>query len=441
MKNYIGFVNDHSGSMSGLAQAAMKDYNTNIDAVVNAANSERLDTVVSVIGFGISPTGGYPGFGQRQIQRQVVISNPHVLHPKTEWPTPGGTPLYDAVADMIDLFESLPDANSPDVSFLIMVTTDGQEQHSKKWNKYDLSRRIAGLNEDGRWTLVFRVPRGKTWTLDGLNIPAGNIQEWDTTTKGMEQSTKVTTAAVDGYFRSRSAGAKQTNTFYSDASKVDISSLKDITSEVSLYVVEAADVPYNGRLEIRDFILSKRMNYLKGAAFYQLTKTESRVSHTKQVLVQDRKSQKIYAGKDARAMINLPSDRVARLHPGDHKDYNIFIQSESTNRLLVPGTGVVYWEKVGVPFTQAELDKYAGKKVEPVNVAQTLPKVEGRTKPTPSPVPKKAVVTPHTVNGLPVTTFVSREDGRKYARRHGVQLQDAWALGYNYLSFRWFVYI
>ena len=435
MKNYIGFVNDHSGSMQSLAYAAMKDYNTNIEAVVNAANTERLDTVVSVVGFGVRSSHLIAD----QIERQVVISNPHVLRPKTSWPTPGGTPLYDAVADMIDLFESLPDAKSPDVSFLVLVTTDGEEQHSKKYNRYTLAQRIARLNSDGRWTLVFRVPRGKTHTLNGLNIPAGNIQEWDTTVKGMEQSTQITTAAVDGYFKSRSAGAKQTNTFYSDASKVNVSALKDITNEVSIYVVQAADMPYNGRLEIRDFILSKRMNYLKGAAFYQLTKTENRVSHTKQVLVQDRTTQKIYAGKDARAMINLPSDRVARLHPGDHSNYNIFIQSESTNRLLVEGTGVVYWEKVGVPFTQAELDKYSGKKVEPENVAQTLPAVQGRTKPTPSPVPKKVETGPM-VNGKPVMVFQTRDEGRAYTRRHGGSVQDTRLLGIQGVTFRWFIY-
>ena len=52
-KNYIKFVNDHSGSMVSIAKAAMKDYNANIDAVKSAATREMLDTVVSVVGVGI----------------------------------------------------------------------------------------------------------------------------------------------------------------------------------------------------------------------------------------------------------------------------------------------------------------------------------------------------------------------------------------------------
>ena len=71
MKNYLGFVNDHSGSMRSLASAAIKDYNANIDAVKHAANTEMLDTVVSVVGV------GFPS--DYQVTRQVQISNPHVL--------------------------------------------------------------------------------------------------------------------------------------------------------------------------------------------------------------------------------------------------------------------------------------------------------------------------------------------------------------------------
>jgi hypothetical protein len=33
MKNYIGFARDHSGSMSRIATAAARDYNSNIDSI------------------------------------------------------------------------------------------------------------------------------------------------------------------------------------------------------------------------------------------------------------------------------------------------------------------------------------------------------------------------------------------------------------------------
>lgn len=57
MKNYIGFVNDHSGSMEQHLRAAIADYNANIDAVKDAATTEMLDTVVSVVAIGIDEAG------------------------------------------------------------------------------------------------------------------------------------------------------------------------------------------------------------------------------------------------------------------------------------------------------------------------------------------------------------------------------------------------
>ena len=34
--------------------------------------------------------------------------------------------------------------------------------------------------------------------------------------------------------------------------------------------------------------------------------------------------------------------------PGDHGNFDVFIQSTSTNRNLVAGTEVMYWENVGL---------------------------------------------------------------------------------------------
>lgn len=39
MKNYVAFIEDHSGSMSGLAQHALIDSNANMAAIANAASA------------------------------------------------------------------------------------------------------------------------------------------------------------------------------------------------------------------------------------------------------------------------------------------------------------------------------------------------------------------------------------------------------------------
>ena len=403
-KNYIGFINDHSGSMSSLRNAAMTDYNANIAAVKDAATREMLDTVVSVVGIGF-PYG-------HDVTRQVVISNPHVLKPITHWAVNGGTPLYDGIGNMIELFDSLPDAKDPNVSFLVMVTTDGEEAHSRVYDMPKLAALIKARMALGNWTFVFRVPKNARMDrITGLGIPLDNIQPWDTTAAGMAASTKVTTQAMDSYFSLRSSGAKSTGSFYANAAAVNVAALEDISKKVSLYVVPS---DHNG-VEIRDFILTKRTEYLKGAAFYQLTKTESRVSHTKMILVRDRATGKVFGGKDARSMIGLPNDRNARLHPGDHKGFDLFIQSESVNRKLVADTGVIYWKEIGKPFTESDLSYLATKNATPVKPAVVqLPAVPVKTAPTKSPIP----VTPRH------EYFETREDARTYCASVGKVQKD-----------------
>ena len=64
MKNYICFVNDHSGSMYNVVNAAINDYNSIIESVKNAATREMQDTIVNTVGFGLSAAG--------RIERRVV---------------------------------------------------------------------------------------------------------------------------------------------------------------------------------------------------------------------------------------------------------------------------------------------------------------------------------------------------------------------------------
>lgn len=435
MKNYIGFVNDHSGSMEKLRQAAIKDYNAMIGAVKDAANREMLDTVVSTVGIGLG--------GNMNIARQVVISNPHVLKPVSHWTAHGNTPLYDGIGNIIELFLSLPDYENPDVSFLVSITTDGEEFGSRKYTESTIRELICKMQKTGRWTFVFRVPRGSRSLVGNLGVPENNIQEWETTQAGMDKATKVTQQAMDTYFTARSSGAKSSTTFYADANKVDTSALTDISKEVSLYVVPDADMG----IEMRPFILRHRMEYLKGSAFYQLTKTEARVSHTKLIAIRERSTGKVFSGKEARQMIGLPTDKNARLHPGDHGDFDLFIQSESVNRKLVGGTGVLYWAKIGVPFTEADV-AYLQPKAPAVNPTGpiVLPKVQATGKPTKSPIPKKKK-TPagDFVNGKPVKFFESRRKGREFLGNNGNGVKDLDVGGYDIIGnpqdHRWFVYL
>lgn len=336
MKNYIGISRDHSGSMHGLQQPAMRDYNSKIQVIKEATLANNQDTIVSVNEFGST------------VRRVVQNSNVTALHPITNYGCSGMTALWDSVGDLIEQFESMPDANNPDVSFLVMAITDGEENSSRRYSASRLAEKIRKLTLTDRWTFVFRVPRGYGRNIArSLNLPEGNILEWDQTTRGVETAAKQDAAAFTEYFQNRSAGIKSTQKFYTDLSKAtsaDVqAALVDISNEVAIFPVGVKD----GGQQIRPFIESRTGKPMrKGAAFYQLNKTEPVVQDYKKIIIRDKKTQSIYEGGAARQMLGLPQYGNIRLAPGNHGDFDIFIQSTSVNRKLTSGTSLIYWENV-----------------------------------------------------------------------------------------------
>ena len=114
--------------------------------------------------------------------------------------------------------------------------------------------------------------------------------------------------------------------------------LGDITKQLEIWDVK------NAGSEIRTFCEWYRGDgqYLKGAAFYELTKPET-VQDYKKIIVHDKVSGRYYGGVEGRNLLGLPGFGSVRLKPGDHGQYDVYVQSTSVNRKLVKGTKLVYW--------------------------------------------------------------------------------------------------
>ena len=336
MKNYFGFVRDHSASMHPLTAAAKRDYNANINCIREEAIASKLDTIVSVMQCGIGrPTKN---------EFEIINSSVTKLKPMQSYSATGTcTPLYDAVMQLIESLEATPDINNPDVAYLVFVTTDGEENASYVTAK-ELSNKIQELQKTDRWTFVFRVPRGsRNSVISRLQLPAGNVIEWDQTDRGVAEATQATTSAFKTFYQKRQAGEKSSKTFYADLSAVSKAqvknSLTDITGEVSVFDVPEA-------MKIKDFFLDTTGTFQQGCGFYELTKREKEVQDYKKIVLYDIRARKYYGGDDARGLLGLPetgSGVSVALAPGDHAGYRIFIQSTSVNRKLLAETKVLYW--------------------------------------------------------------------------------------------------
>jgi hypothetical protein len=85
-------------------------------------------------------------------------------------------------------------------------------------------------------------------------------------------------------------------------------------------------------------------SYVKGTAFYQLTKPEDVVQDYKILLVLDKKSGAVYSGRDARTLLGLPTSGNCKIIPGNHGNFEVYIQSTSINRKLPGGSKLVIWD-------------------------------------------------------------------------------------------------
>lgn len=343
----IALVRDHSGSMNRIAAGAQRDYNATIGAIKAAAHATAQPTYVSVCELGYEGTTDV---------RTIVSHQPvEALTPLNRYDARGGTPLWDAVAHAVRQLKSHPLASDPTTAFCVMVTTDGRDKHSKRETERTIQRIMDDLNGTDRWTFVFRVPSNEVRRLLSMGIPEGNLLPWDQSAASVAATQAATTAAFTDYFSGRAAGMTSTKKFFANMADVSLADVKavctNIGGEVQLLPV--------GKLEhdkaIREFVEDRTGGkMLKGAAFYQLTKTEPKVQDYKIIAIQNKQSGEVYAGPAARQMAGLPQHGDCRLAPDDLGEWNVFIQSTSVNRKVVAGTSLLYWAGVGKAFTEGK---------------------------------------------------------------------------------------
>ena len=337
-KTYIGIIRDRSSSMIDHTKNAINDYNSQIDIIKQKMLSLNQDIIVSVYDFA------------DYVNKNVVNSSAITLKQITNYESYGYTRLYDTIGEMITDFEKLPDYDNNNVSFLILILTDGEENRSISWDQFKLANKIKELNKTEKWTIVFRVPKGYKITISGLNIPKDNIIEWDVNnTKKLETSTNIQTKSIDNYLTARSTGVRKSTTFFTNTEELSTQKLKkeldDITSQLVSWQIQTP----NEAREISSFVEHKTGKKFKpGTCFHSLTnKRKNEISPDKQIIIKNKKTKKYYFGdiNEIKELLKLPQNVKIKVEPESISNFEIFIQSKSYNRKLVVGTELLYWEK------------------------------------------------------------------------------------------------
>lgn len=343
LQTHIAFCIDESGSVSGIIVPLVEAYNQTVTDIRSSVLDEGQEASMTAM-----------AFGDRVLKHRILYVGEQVQTVKSlnadDFNPSGMTPLFDSVYRAIKKLEELDDGK-PGTSFIISTVTDGQENESVDPGVPTTVRLIEEKTATDRWTFTFLVPNGREDIFSRrFNIPRGNIQGWDTkTARGTKEAFIVSSASYKNFFKKKSdVGVKKnmsSKSFYSSTSDLTVRTARSALSEITNQVQFVTD---QDTKQIRQIILDAGLDWIKGAAFYQLIKTEKKVQDYKLVALRVKTSGKVYCGQEARDMLGIgQAVGTVRLVPGDHGKFDVFIQSTSVNRKISGGSEVMYWPKVG----------------------------------------------------------------------------------------------
>lgn len=341
LTNHIAIVLDRSGSIEHyrLTDKIISIYNNLIDEI--AAKSKESDQITKVNLFTFA----------NRVAHVVHNEDPAratKLTPRDYRPD-GGTALFDGVGAAINYLKGLPNANDENTSFLVITITDGEENSSTTYpaaarnsgSCEALARLMREVQQTDRWSLIFQLPPNfKEKLVNQFGIPTDNVREWEQTERGAAEVSQTTNSGIGTYYAARTSGRMSVQNFFvtTDMSRVSAKEVKakldDISDHFKAYTVER-------EMPIKEFVEQKsRKPYVLGSTYYSLSKKE-KIQPQKQVLLKEKFKTPIYGGDQARDLIGLPRGAHATVMPGNHANYDIFVQSTSVNRILPRGTVVL----------------------------------------------------------------------------------------------------
>jgi hypothetical protein len=324
--NHVALVLDSSGSMEHLTASVIKV----ADSIINnlAVRSKEVDQETRISIYTFSENIKNIIFDRDALRLGSIKDSYHAN---------GATALIDATLKSVDDLEKTCTLYG-DHSFLVYVISDGGENSSRNTSAV-LSKKIASLAEN--WTLAAFCPDPMgVAEAKKFGFSANNVSLWSTTERGVEELGKVITKATNSYFYARSTGIRGTKNLF----QMDTSNLKYNVIKTNLDELKASDyecIPVRQAAEIKDYVESYlKSPYRVGSAYYQFMKKE-KIQPSKQICIQNKLNGKVYTGLVARKILGLPDNLEVKVNPSDFGEYNIFVQSTSVNRHLVPGTQLI----------------------------------------------------------------------------------------------------
>lgn len=100
--------------------------------------------------------------------------------------------------------------------------------------------------------------------------------------------------------------------------------------------------PVKKRVSIKSLVESNKLAFKKGRGFYQLNKPEV-IQDYKEIIIQRKKDGAFITGDKVREILGIPkSSKKFKVDLSEIPDFDVFVQSTSVNRVLLPDTNFLY---------------------------------------------------------------------------------------------------
>jgi len=245
---------DQSGSMQDTKAAAVQNYNEQIQQA--KLNSKDQNIFCSLITF------------NGDVFEHIWCEPAENLNEATEtdYITEGATAMRDAIGYTVKKLLETTDHKDENISYLVVIVSDGEENSSKYFKRLSYSDISAGKKDELK-SLMEEVQKTKRWTFTYMGcddayikkvseetaIPIANCAKWSNATlamatKGLYQN-KV---KLEKFYACRSAGLTASDNVYSD----DVHCLADFTAPIESVPVGGsilntpADMPFNNDINI-----------------------------------------------------------------------------------------------------------------------------------------------------------------------------------------------
>lgn len=321
--NHVYFLVDSSGSMQPHSSKVKEFCNSMIKEI--STNIPNVENRVSIYTF------------NGRCRRDLTDGDPQFAGFDNYFAS-GGTALGDALGLVIDDISAVRSrADQRNRTFLVYVVTDGEDNESRTPANVIASKLSATLQQVVTLAAFIPTnsPHGEKY-VRSIGVPHGNIQVWDAARGDFEHVKSVTTQSLRDYGTLRASGATSSNNLFrpnvAEVQKaVNAGQVAEFTGKVLEFDVKKEE-------EIAPFVIDRLNTYVKGTAYYQLTKAE-KLGPSKNVLIRHRVSGKVYHGPNARSILGIPNGSAKiSVDRSSNPVWDVFVQSTSLNRKLVPNT-------------------------------------------------------------------------------------------------------